>query len=180
MDESEALLARWRKGDEAAKDQLFSLLFGDLSRIASILLKRERQPVSLSTGDLVNESIVRILTSARVSVSDKNHLLSLAARVMRQVLVDLARRRMRNKRDGVLVSLTGVGELDADADTIALDRALTRLSAIDPGRSAIVEMRYFGGMTVEEIADVLAISPATVKRRWEAARIWLRDQLLDE
>ena len=177
--EPAALLKAWRNGDEAARDRLIDLLHGEFMTIASLLLKRERPSISLFTGDLVNEAMVRILQSDDIDVVDKNHLLALAARVMRHVLLDAARGKNRHKRKGVKVTLTESNKAPDGGghDLLALERALVRLHAIDPVRAAIVEMRFFGGLTIEEIATVLGVAPATVKRAWEAARLWLREAI---
>lgn len=174
-----SLLSAWRDGDQAAGDQLFEMLYSEFAKIASLLLKRERENISLLTGDLVNEAIVRLLQSTHVDVVDKNHLLALSARVMRHVLLDAARGKNRHKRRGINVTLTPSPEGGdvASHDLLALERALLRLNAIDPERAAIVEMRYFGGLTIEEIATVQGIAPATVKRRWNAVRLWLREAI---
>lgn len=178
-EDEEALLQAWRKGDDLARDHLFRLLHGEISTIASLLLRREREQISLFTGDLVNEAIVRLFQSATISVTDKNHLLALSARVMRHVLLDAAREKARQKKKGIHVTLTqpNDGSDKLDLDLLALERALVRLGAIDPTLGDIVELRYFGGLTVEEIADVHGMSPATVKRRWAAARLWLKEAI---
>ena len=177
--EHAALLKAWRSGDEAARDRLFHMLYEALLERASFLLKREFRRASLSTGDLANEAVLRLLQSDNVNVVDKSHMLALSAQVMRHVLLDAARRRNRQKRKGVNVTLTLSGDvLDGEGvDLLALERALVRLKAVDPVRAGIVEMRYFGGMSVEEIATVRNASPATVKRQWQAARLWLREAI---
>ena len=174
-----ALLKAWRNGDEAARERLFHLLYDELLERASLLLKHEIRRASLSTGDLVNEALVRLLQSDSVNVIDRNHMLALSAQVMRHVLLDAARRRNRQKRKGINVTLTLAGGApDSDSvELLALERALVRLKAVDPVNAEIVEMRYFGGMSVEEIATVRNSSPATVKRKWQAARLWLREAI---
>lgn len=176
------LLAAWREGDEAARDQLFNIIYDDLAAIASSLLRREYKQVSLFTGDLLNEAIVRLFNSKEIDVVDKNHLLALAARVMRRVLLDHARSKNRVKRKGINIALTGPNEGGKafDINLLRLEEALIRLRAIDPARADIVEMRYFGGLTIEEIATVQGISPATVKRSWATARLWLLEAIGNE
>jgi RNA polymerase sigma factor (TIGR02999 family) len=173
------LLAAWRSGDKVARDRLFDMLYGELTTIASRLLNRERQGISLCTGDLVNEAIIRLLQSADIDVVDKNHLLALSARVMHHVLLDAARRRNRQKRKGFNVTLiqSGGSPGPLDYDLLDLERAFVRLKAIDPARAEIVEMRYFAGLTIEEIASIQDVSPATVRRRWDAARLWLKEAI---
>lgn len=170
-----ALLHRWRNGDDGAGDLLFTILYDEFATIASALLRREQNQVSLFTGDLVNEAVVRLLNASDLQVVDRAHLLALSARVMRRVLLDSARRRNRLRRRGTHITLSeGRG---AGADHESLERALIRLTAIDPGRAEIVEMRYFAGLTIEEIAHVKGVSASTVKRSWEAARLWLREAM---
>lgn len=177
-----ALLEACRQGDDGARSQLLELLYEELMSIASLLLKREERNVSLLTGDLVNEAIVRLLQSAALNVNDKNHLLALSARVMRHVLVDAAKSKGRDKRKGVNVTLTqsNIDPGAADIDVLLLERALMRLNAIDPVLAEVVEMRYFGGMTVDEIADVKGVSPATIRRAWNAAKLWLRNAMKND
>lgn len=177
-----ALLEACRQGDEGARSRLLELLYDELMSIASLLLKREERNISLLTGDLVNEAIVRLLQTATLNVKDKNHLLALSARVMRHVLVDAAKSKERDKRKGINVTLTqsNIDPGAADIDVLLLERALMRLSAIDPARAEIVEMRYFAGMTVDEIADVKDVSPATVRRMWRAARLWLKNAMKND
>lgn len=178
-DDVAALLSAWRGGDEAARDVLFDRIYDELATIASILLRREDPNISIFTGDLVNEAIIRLLRTSEIDVVDRNHLLALSAHVMRHVLLDAARSRNRHKRNGAIVTLTQSKEHfdGAGHEMLALDRALLRLNVIDPERAAIVEMRYFAGLTIEEIASVQNVSAATVKRRWDAARLWLREAI---
>jgi len=173
------LIRRWRDGDDTARDRLFSVLYSEFATIASTLLRRQSGPVSLATSDLVNEAVIRIFNASELEIVDRTHLLALSARVMRQVLLDAARRRNRQKRRSLHVTLTDShgGNLSETADHEALERALVRLTAIDPDRAEIVELRYFGGLTVEEIALLKQVSASTIKRKWEAARLWLKDAL---
>lgn len=173
------LIRRWRDGDDGACDRLFALLYDEFATIASALLKRERRQISIFTGDLVNEAIVRIFSAPDLEIADRAHLLALSARVMRHVLLDAARRRNRQKRKNLHITLSEKHGADAsaDADYELLERALIRLAAIDPKRAEIVELRYFGGLTIEDIAHVKGVSASTVKRSWEAARLWLREAM---
>lgn len=172
-------MRRWRNGDDDARDQLFTLLYDEFATIASALLRRERNHVSLFTGDLVNEAIVRLFNAADIEIADRTHLLALSARVMRRVLLDSARRKNRRKRRSLHVTLSEGHGVNANegADYELLERALIRLAAVDRSRAEIVELRYFGGLTIEEIAQVKGVSASTVKRSWEAARLWLREAM---
>jgi RNA polymerase sigma factor (TIGR02999 family) len=174
-----ALLDAWQAGDASARDQLFTRVQDELRNIAAALLRRERGS-SLSSGDLVNEAVLRLIRLDRMQWNDKAHFMALASRVMRQVLVDRARARLADKRFHDRVTLnTGLGADEPAVDLIDLDLALLRLEALDPERAGIVEMRYFGGMSLEEIAEVAGLSLATVKRRWRATRAWLFEALRD-
>jgi len=175
---SDRLLRQWRAGDLGARDALFTLLYSELNQISSALLRAERN-ASLSAGDLVNDAVIRLIQLEHIDWQDKAHFLALAARAMRRVLVDHARRKNADRRQHQKVTL--VTDLGAGApqrlELDALDKALIRLAVIDRQRAEIVELRYFGGLTLEEVADVLGISPATVKRSWRAARAWLLDAM---
>lgn len=172
------LLDAWRSGDLAARDQLFTELYSELRQISAGLIRSERN-LSLSTGDLVNEAVIRLMRVDQVEWNDKVHFLALAARAMRRVLIDHARKKRSDKRQHQRVTL--VSRLsDGSADRIEMDvleKALIRLSVIDEDKAEIVELRYFGGMTLEEIAEIRGVSEATVKRSWRAARAWLLDCL---
>lgn len=178
MDEqpAEALIAAWRAGDLAARDALLERFSPELKAIASAQLRRERG-ASFSSGDLVNDAILRLVQMGRMEINDKAHMMALAARLMRRILIDHARMRSTEKRDHIRVVLNE--ELDGanGPDLIALETALIRLGAIDEGLMAIVEMRYFGGMAMGDIAEVTGLSEATLKRRWRVARAWLADAL---
>lgn len=172
------LLDAWQAGDLAARDALFTQLYSELRQISAGLIRTERN-LSLSTGDLVNEAVIRLMRVDSVEWADKVHFLALAARAMRRVLIDHARKKKSNKRQHQRVTL--VSRLsDGSTDRIEMDvleKALIRLSVIDPEKAEIVELRYFGGMTLEEIAEIHGVSEATVKRSWRAARAWLLDCL---
>jgi RNA polymerase sigma factor (TIGR02999 family) len=174
----QGLLSAWRSGDEGARDQLFGLLYSELRQISAALIRAESN-ASLSTGDLVNEAVLRIVRMEQVDWADKAHFLALAARAMRRVLVDHARQKKADKRYHRKVTLiTQLG--GANADRIELDtleKALIRLKIIDPDKAEIVELRYFGGLSLEEVALVQNSSSSTVKRSWRVARAWLLDSL---
>lgn len=168
-----AKLVAWRAGDTAARDWLVTSLHGDLKQISAALLRAERNS-SLSTGDLVNEAVIRLMRVNKLEITDRSHLLCLAAQAMRRILIDHARRKGAGKRKHARVTLlTGDGAHSGRLDFDALDSALLRLGAIDPAKAEIVEMRYFGGMTVEDISEVTGVSSPTVKRHWRTARAWL-------
>lgn len=168
----EALMAAWRDGDLAARDALLERLAPELRAIASAQMRRERG-ASFSSADLVNDAILRLVQMGRISLNDKAHMLALAARLMRRILIDHARARRSDKRDHVRVVLDEDLDGEARPDLIALETALIRLAAIDEGLMALVEMRYFGGMAMGDIAEVTGLSEATLKRRWRVARAWL-------
>lgn len=174
----EALLERWRAGDAAARDALIAALHGELSQIASARLRSERG-VSLMTGDLVNDAVVRLMRADHARIVDQSHFIALASRVMRNVLIDHARGKATDKRAHQKVALdTRIDGNVQRLDLIALDTALTRLGAIDAQLMELVEMRYFGGMTLGECATVMGVSEATAKRRWQVARAWLSAALI--
>lgn len=178
--EIQTLLAASREGDKAARDALFEVVHRELSAIAAFLLRGEHQARTLATGDLVNEAVLRLLQTPEAVAEDKAHFLSIAARVMRQVLIDAARKRNADKRQVVAVTLTencADGEEAVQFEFQALETALARLRMIDAQRADIVIMRYYGGMSIQEIALDLGVSESTVKRSWRAARAWLRDAI---
>lgn len=177
-----ALLTRSREGDEDARARLDEAVYAELFAIASGLLRREARPISLLTSDLVNEAAMRLLQSADALPEDRAHFLALSARVMRNILVDAARRRAAEKRRKITVTLHAdvQGAQENPMELIALETALIRLKAIDAERAEIVVMRYYGGMTTEEIALVLGVSDSTVKRSWRAACAWLKEAMTDD
>lgn len=170
------LFTAWRAGDERAYDQLFTLLYPELNRVAAGMLRRERN-VSLSSGDLVQEAVLRLIQLRQVDFENRAHFLALSSRFMRRVLIDHVRAKQSDKRHHHKVTLTTRFEGGRNLDLGRLDQALVRLGLIDPERAEIVEMRYFGGMTLKDIGEVLSLSEATVKRRWATARAWLIDAM---
>jgi RNA polymerase sigma-70 factor (ECF subfamily) len=182
-DDVTTLLARWRKGSAEAEAQLMERVQGELRRLAAGYLRRERGGRTLQPTAVVNEAYIRLLPQRGVSWENRAHFFGIAAKMMRRVLVDHARRRHAAKRDagpGEPVSISGVASPAREADPVdvlALHDALSKLAELDPRQSEIVEMRFFAGLTVEEIAEVLDISPATVKRDWSTAKLWLRRQM---
>jgi RNA polymerase sigma factor (TIGR02999 family) len=173
------MLLAWREGDEAARDALIPLVYDQLHRIARHHLRHERPGHSLQTTALINEAYLKLIEQS-VSWQDRNHFFGIAARLMRQILVDHARARQRLKRGGNAhqISLTAAeGEQEQVAGLLALNDALEALSEVDPQRSRIVELRFFGGLTIEETAQVMRVSTPTVERGWRAARAWLQTEL---
>jgi len=175
------ILLRWQQGDPEALNSLMPLVYDELRRLASGYLKREYGERTLQTTGLVHEAYLRLVDQADVDWKNRAHFFGVAAHLMRQILVDHARRRQAGKRGGggLKISLNDrIGKRDArDLDLLALDEALDRLSAMDAQQARIVELRYFSGLNVEETAEALQVSPATVKREWHSARIWLYNEL---
>lgn len=173
------LLAQWKAGDVAARDRLFDRVYPELSRIAAALLRRERG-VSMSARDLIHEAVIRLLAVNRIDWANRAHFLALAAMMIRRELLDHVRAGKRLKRRHEHTMLRTGAFAAADPDVLALNDALDRLARIDAERAEIVEMRFFGGLELGEIASVLGLSESTVKRRWAAARLWLGGVLADE
>lgn len=179
------LLRAWNEGDEAALEALTPLVYQELHRLAHRHLARERGDVSLQTSALVNEAYLRLVDARAVSWQNRAHFFGVSARLMRQVLVDFARHRDSQKRGGA-ISIVGLEDTpnqgvdiaqSRGADLIALDDALNLLSTLNPRHSQIVELRFFGGLTEEEIAEVLHVSERTVRSDWRVARAWLQREL---
>ncbi len=179
-DDAKQMLTAWRAGDTSSRDRLFDLLYLELRQISAALLRAENR-TSLSTGDLVNEAVLRLIRLERIEWADKAHFLAISARAMRRALIDHARRKGSGKREHRKVTLVtrhggGVAErIEYDR----LEKALIRLAVIDAEKAEIVELRYFGGLTMEEIAEVTGQSETTIKRHWRVARAWLRDAMSD-
>ena len=174
------LLVAWRGGDPVARDRLIGAVYPELRAVAHRHFGGERANHTLQPTALVNEVFMKLSGVARIDWQYRIHFIRVAARLMREILVDHARRRQAAKRDGgERVALTDVdARLDApDLDVMHLDAALERLERVDPDKARVVELRYFGGLTIEETANALELSPATVKRQWHAARTWLYDAL---
>ena len=173
-----ALLLAWAQGDGTALEQLIPRVHGELRRLAHRYMVRERAGQSLQTSALVNEVYLRLVEVKRVRWQDRAHFVAVSAGLMRRILVDFARARRSLKRAGTaqMVPLDEAPPiaLERDPDLIALDDALTALAAVDPRRSQVVELRFFGGLSVEEVAEVLHVSPQTVMRDWRLAKAWLR------
>lgn len=179
------MLGAWRAGDTAARDRLIAILYPELRRLAQQLFRREARCLTLQPTALVNEVWLRLAGCATPDAVNRSHLLAISARLMREVLVDHARRRNAAKRDGgQRLSLTHPDANIVDerntaqtTDMLDLDRALEQLQRIDAVKAQLVELRYFGGLSIEETGVVLGQSPATVKRHWQAARLWLHNAI---
>lgn len=175
------LLVDWRNGDQEALDQLMPLVYEELRRMANHYMRNERKGHTLQTSALVNEAYLRLVDHENIDWQNRSHFFGLAAQAMRRILVDHARSRNYQKRGGNAerVSLDEAANFAEERATelIALDEALQELAKLDPRKSRIVEMRYFGGLTGEETAEVLGISTATVARDWETAKAWLLREL---
>jgi RNA polymerase sigma factor (TIGR02999 family) len=175
------LLRRWRDGDDSALDDLIPLVHLELRRLARGYMGRERRDHTLQTTALVNEAVLRLMDAREIPCEDRAHLLAIAARLMRQVLVDHARARGSRKRGGGLARVelddAAAASLPARLDVLALDQALDRLAALDPRKARVVELRFFGGLSATETADVLGVSADTVKRDLRFAKLWLLREL---
>ena len=175
-EEITGLLLAWGKGDKAALDKLMPLVYVELRRLAHQQMRRERGGATLQTTALVNEAYLRLVDYKRTTPQDRSHFFAIASQAMRRILVERARMRRATKRgSGEKVPLDEAAEAQHEraTDLVALDDALTALSAIDPRKSQVVELKYFGGLTIQETADALGISTPTVEREWQTARIWL-------
>ena len=171
------LLHAWRRGEAGALDELMPLVYGELRRIAHKYMMREHPGHTLQTTAIVNEVYLRLVDSAGIEWKDRNHFFAISANLMRRILVEFARSRGREKRGG------GIQKVEIDeailslpqrgTDLVALDDALTALAALDARKAKVIELRFFGGLSLEEAAEVLGVSPDTVRRDWRLARAWL-------
>jgi RNA polymerase sigma factor (TIGR02999 family) len=171
------LLLRWSKGDVSALDKLIPMVYPELRRMARRYMGRENSHHTLQTSALINEAYLRLVDQHAVDWQDRAHFFAVAAQVMRHILIDHARRYRYEKRGAgakhIALDDVAVVIQERAAEFIALDGALDGLGKIDPRKSRIVELRFFGGLTVEETAEVMNLSPITVKREWRAAKAWL-------
>ncbi len=178
------LLAGWSRGDKAALDQLMPLVYDELHRLARRYLSRERPDHTLAATALVHEAYLRLVDQRSSGWQNRAQFFGISAQLMRRILVDYARRRHAVKRaDGTraISIVEAADQAPADpVDVLQLDRALERLAALDAQQGRIVELRFFGGLTVEEAAEALGVSPTTVKRDWRSARAWLYRELQQE
>jgi len=182
-----ALLSAWSDGGEPASEELIRSIYDELRRQARRQLRRERPNHTLDTAALINEAYLKLVEQRSVHWQDREHFFALSAELMRRVLVDHARSRHRQKRGGLNqpqpideIQIAQAASTPFDLDLLALDQALDRLAKIDPQQVKIVELRYFAGLEIAEAAEVLKISPATVKRDWAAAKAWLKHELTRE
>lgn len=175
------LLKEWSDGDRQALDELTPLVYDELRQQATRYLRRERPNHSLQATALINEAFLRLIDVKDVEWQNRAHFFAIAANLMRRILVDHARRRDAEKRGGSQIRLTLDETLalaeEPEVDLLAIDEALDRLAVIDPQQARVVELRFFSGLTVDETATALGISPKTVKRDWSVARAWLRREI---
>lgn len=175
-------LVRWREGDERARDRLFSVVHPYLRQLAWRMLQRERRDHTLEPNAVVNEAYLRLIGHEAVSYQDRAHFLAIAAQTMRRILIDYARARVAEKRGGAqqrvpLSVVDAQGHATSCEELLDLETQLTALAAADPRAARVVELRFFGGLTEEDVAEALGVSVMTVKRDWKAARSWLATRL---
>jgi RNA polymerase sigma factor (TIGR02999 family) len=180
-EEITSLLLAWGAGNKTALDKLIPLVYRELRRLAHYQMRRERGGETLQTTGLVNEAYLRLVDYERTTPRDRAHFFAIAAQVMRRILVERARSRSSAKRgsgaDQLPLDEAGDVASERAAELVALDEALTTLSTVDPRKAQIVELKYFGGMTIDETASVLGISNPTVERDWHLAKIWLHREI---
>lgn len=175
------LLRRWSGGDAAAGEQLTPLVYAELQRLARSRLRREGPNSTLQSSELVNEAWMRLAGSAQIDWHDRNHFYALSSSIMRRVLVDRARARLRVRRGGgaMVVALDDAvcNQVGTSFELVSLDDALNTLAKLDPKQARVVELRFFAGLTIEETADALGLSAASVNRYWGTARAWLAREM---
>ena len=175
------LLVHWSEGDQEALNKLIPLVYDELHKLASRYLRRERRDHTLQTTAVVHEAYLKLVNQRDANFENRLHFFAVAAQIMRRILVDYARRHHASKRGGDLYKLSLdealVTSEEKGADLLAIDEALDRLAAIDPRQSRVVELRIFAGLTLEETAQALNISPSTVRREWSTAKAWLHRQI---
>lgn len=176
-----ALLVAWREGDQAAEGRLMAVVYAELRHLARAYLRRERPQYSVAATTLVHDAYLRLVDQRRVHWQNRSHFFGVAAQAMRRILVDRARAAKTTKRGGGELALEPL-ERDGfqpppDIDVLALDEALSRLGRLEPRWARVVELRFFAGLTVDEAASVLDVSPATIKKDWSLARSWLYREL---
>ena len=175
------LLIKWRQGDKAALDALIPLVYRELRGVAGARLRGERAECSLQTTALVHETYLRLVDLNRLTLENRTHFFAIAARLMRQILVDQARRSQAEKRGGglTMVTLEAASPVSAPniVDVLALDQALEELASLDERLCRVVELKFFAGLTIDEAAEALDVSRATVERDWAAAKAWLYDRM---
>lgn len=176
------MLKAWSDGDREIADEFMPLVYEELRRQARRFLRKERSNHTLQTTGLVHEAYLRLVDQRGVSWQNRAHFFGIAAEMMRRILVNYALHANREKRGGGVQTIAlderiQIADAARDIDLIALDEALTRLTGLDERQARVVELKYFGGLSVEETSEVLGISPATVKREWTMAKAWLRAEL---
>jgi len=171
------LLVEWSNGDQAALDKIMAKVYDELHQIAHNYLQNERSDHTLQTTALVNEAYLRLINFNKIDWKNRAHFFGIAGQIMRNILIDHARKQQAGKRlnQKYKMPLESILNLpiETDIDLIALDDALNNLEKIDPRQSRIIELRFFAGLTIDEVAEVLQLSPATIKREWETAKFWL-------
>lgn len=175
------LLAEWSEGNQSALDELYPLVYNELHRLARRYMSRERKGHTLQTTALINEAYVRLVDQKNVHWANRSHFFAISAQIMRRILIDHARRHAYAKRGGraqqVSLEEGAIVARELSSELVRLDEALKSLAKLDPRRCHVVELRYFGGLSNEEIAGVLKVSENTVTRDWNLARAWLHQQL---
>ena len=175
------LLLNWSKGDQAALDQLIPLVYPELRKLARRYMGRESPEHTLQTSALINEAYLRLVDQQAVEWNDRAHFFAVAAQVMRHILIDHARSHLYGKRGAgaqhVPLDEVAVVSQERAAELVALDDALTSLAKIDERKGKIIELRFFGGLSVDETAEVMNVSPVTVMREWRAAKAWLHREV---
>jgi RNA polymerase sigma factor (TIGR02999 family) len=175
------LLRAWCSGEQSALDRLMPLVYAELHRLAHIYMVREKSGHTLQTSALVNEAFIRLIDASRIEWKDRAHFFAISANVMRRILVEFARSRRSARRGGnperVELDEGIVSPRERGSDLVALDDALTALAEVDPREAKVVELRFFGGLSVKETGEVLKVSGRTVMRDWDHARLWLLREL---
>lgn len=175
------LLGSWKSGNQAALEELMPLIYVELHKRARGLMRKERAGHTLQPTALINEAYIRLVDAGQVAIENRSDFFAICANLMRQILVDLARSRKAVKRGGEVIPITLnemlIGAKEQDGDLIALDDALRALETLSPRQARVVELRYFGGLSVEETATMLKISAETVMRDWKVAKVWLLREL---
>jgi RNA polymerase sigma factor (TIGR02999 family) len=178
------LLQAWERGDQAALEKLVPAVMGELRRLAKSYMRRENPGHTLQTTALINEAYIKLVGQNRVHWENRNHFYAIAAQCMRRVLLDYAKARGREKRGGsaqqIALSEPVLMSVDQSEELLVLDAALTKLAAEDKRKSRVIELRYFGGYSIEQVAAILSVSEATVARDWRLARAWLRREVGDD
>lgn len=175
------LLVAWSRGDEAALEQLTPLVYDELHRMARRYMRRENPGHTLQTSALVNEAYLRLVDQRNVSWQNRSHFFGIASQLMRRILVDHARSHARQKRGGnaerLSLDASTILTKERGADLLAIDEALSKLAELDPQKSRIVEMKFFGGLTNDEVAECLNVSSRTIEREWRKSKAWLKAEL---